>query len=101
MTETVERRSPWVTVRRIALATYAVVLFLWCDKYGVPIGHDYIFLWIIIGLACASIGRTWRSTLHLLIDWGPFLLVVIAYDLSRGLGRRRWLSSALHPADRR
>ena len=58
--------------------------FLWCGKYGVPIGHDYIFLWIIIGLACASIGRTWKSMVHLLIDWGPFLLVVIAYDLSRG-----------------
>jgi hypothetical protein len=79
-------------VRRIALATYAFVLLLWCNEYGVPIGHDYIFLWIFIGLACASIGRTWRSILHLLIDWGPFLLVVIAYDLSRG-----WADSAGFP----
>ena len=71
-------------MRRIALATYGVILLLWCNEYGVPIGHDYIFLWIIIGLACASIGRTWKSILHLLVDWGPFLLVVIAYDLSRG-----------------
>ena len=61
-------------------------------KYGVPIGHDYIFVWIIIGLACASIGRTWKSMLHLLVDWGPFLLVVIAYDLSRG-----WADSAGFP----
>ena len=92
MTETVEARSPWITVRWIALATYAVVLFMWCGKYGVPIGHDYIFLWIILGLACASIGRTWMSIVHLLIDWGPFLLVVIAYDLSRG-----WADSAGFP----
>ena len=60
--------------------------------YGVPIGHDYIFIWILIGLACVCIGRTWRSILHLLIDWGPFLLVVIAYDLSRG-----WADSAGFP----
>jgi hypothetical protein len=92
LTESTETRSPWVTVRWIALATYAVVLVLWCSKYGVPIGHDYIFLWIIIGLACASIGRTRKSFLHLLIDWGPFLLVVIAYDLSRG-----WADSAGFP----
>jgi PAP2 superfamily len=92
LTEPTEARSPWVTVRWIALATYAVVLFLWCGKYGVPIGHDYIFLWIIVGLACASIGRTWKSFVHLLIDWGPFLLVVIAYDLSRG-----WADSAGFP----
>ncbi|HEY2815179.1 MAG TPA: phosphatase PAP2 family protein [Acidimicrobiales bacterium] len=79
-----EPRSPWIVVRWIALATYAVVLVLWCNAYGVPIGHDYIFIWILIGLLCACIGRTWMSIVHLLIDWGPFLLVVIAYDLSRG-----------------
>jgi hypothetical protein len=71
-------------VRRIALATYAVVLFMWCDKYGVPIGHDYIFIWVIIGLLCACIGRSWMSIVHLLIDWLPFIAVVIAYDYSRG-----------------
>jgi hypothetical protein len=79
-------------MRWVALGTYAVVLFLWCMEYGVPIGHDYVFVWIIIGLACASIGRTWKSMVHLLVDWGPFLLVVIAYDLSRG-----WADSAGFP----
>jgi hypothetical protein len=92
LTASVEARSPWITVRWIALVTYAIVLVLWCNEYGVPIGHDYIFLWIIIGLACASIGRSWMSIVHLLIDWGPFLLVVIAYDLSRG-----WADSAGFP----
>jgi len=84
--------SSWVAVRRIALVTYAIVLYLWCREYGIPIGHDYVFLWIIIGLACASIGRTWMAVVHLLIDWGPFLAVVIAYDLSRG-----WADSAGFP----
>ncbi len=92
MTAVTEERSPWTIVRRIALAAYAVVLFLWCERNGVPIGHDYIFLWIMLGLACACIGRSWMSIVHLLIDWGPFLLVVIAYDLSRG-----WADSAGFP----
>ena len=60
-------------MRWIALATYAVVLFLWCNEYGVPIGHDYIFLWIISVSRAPRIGRTWMSIVHLLIDWGPFL----------------------------
>jgi hypothetical protein len=92
LTAPTEGRSPWTIVRWIALATYAVVLFLWCEKNGVPIGHDYIFIWIMIGLACACIGRSWMSIVHLLMDWGPFLLVVIAYDLSRG-----WADSAGFP----
>ncbi len=74
----------WSPVRRVALVAYAVVLFVWSATYGVPIGHDYIFGWVFIGLACASIGKSWRSIVHMLVDWGPFLLVVIAYDYSRG-----------------
>jgi hypothetical protein len=74
----------WKWVRWTALATYAVVLFKWSSKYGVPIGSQYIFLWAFIGLGCACIGRPWRSILHLFIDWLPLLVVVIAYDFSRG-----------------
>src|SRR3954470_4806052 len=74
----------WRPVRWTALGAYTVVLISWSSTYGVPIGHDYVFGWIFIGLACASIGKSWRAIAHMLIDWGPLLLVVIAYDLSRG-----------------
>jgi hypothetical protein len=63
---------------------YAAALLWFSIDVGVPIGHDSIFLWIFVGLACASIGKSWRSIWHMLVDWGPFLLVLIAYDLSRG-----------------
>jgi hypothetical protein len=72
------------TVRRVALIAYAIVLGWWSGKYGVPIGRDYIFTWAFIGLAVASIGKSWRSIRDLIVDWTPFLLVVVAYDFSRG-----------------
>jgi hypothetical protein len=80
----VTTKVDWRPVRWTALACYVVVLVFWSDKYGVPIGHDIIFAWIFVGLTCASIGKSWKSILHMLIDWGPFLVVLIAYDLSRG-----------------
>jgi len=74
----------WKWVRWTALITYAIVLFRYSVVYGVPIGSQVIFAWAFVGLACACIGRSWRSILHLLMDWVPLLLVVIVYDLSRG-----------------
>lgn len=74
----------WTVIRRTALAVYAVALLWFSIEIGVPIGRDYIFGWAFIGLACASLGKSWRSIGHMLLDWGPFLLVVLAYDLSRG-----------------
>ena len=50
---------------------------------------------------CACIGRSWMSIVHLMIDWLPFILVVIAYDLHARVGRRRRFPGALHAADRR
>jgi len=73
----------WVAVRRIALATYAIVLAISVKEVGVPIGHDTVLLWAGAGLLCACIGRPWRSIPQLLIDWVPFVAVVIAYDYSR------------------
>src|SRR4051794_15620458 len=86
MTEQLEHPHglEWKWVRWTALATYAVVLFSWCNQNGIPIGAQYIFLWVLVGLSCACIGRPWRSILHLFMDWLPLLLVVIVYDLSRG-----------------
>lgn len=71
-------------VRRVALVAYAATLGWWSGQYGVPIGRDYIFGWAFLGLSCASIGKSWRAIRDLVMDWGPFLLVVVAYDLSRG-----------------
>jgi hypothetical protein len=74
----------WVAVRRVALGVYFAVLVWSTFAIGVPIAHDRIFLFTFAGLACACIGRTWRSAWHLLIDWVPFALVIIGYDYSRG-----------------
>ena len=74
----------WVAVRRVALIVYAGVLVWSTFAIGVPIAHDRIFLFTFAGLACACIGRSWRSALHLVIDWVPFALVIIGYDYSRG-----------------
>jgi membrane-associated phospholipid phosphatase len=77
--------ADWTIVRRVALAGYVVILLIWVNRDGIPIGRDRIILWTLAGLVCACIGRTWRSVGHLLIDWVPFAAVLIAYDYSRGL----------------
>ena len=78
------RRLGWAWVRRAALAVYFTVLIWSCITVGLPVADDRLFAFTVVGLLCASIGRPRRQLRDLVVDWGPFILVVIAYDYSRG-----------------
>jgi hypothetical protein len=81
------RHLRWVAT---AVWTTAFVVSLFVN--GLPIDREVLIFWIMTGLLAASIGR--RPLLSVLVDWLPFVAVLIAYDYSRGaaeaLGMPTW-----------
>ena len=74
----------WALVRRCALALYLVILVAWSATYGVPVQRELVIAWVCGALVCVSIGRDPRLILQLVVDWMPIVLVLLAYDFSRG-----------------
>ncbi len=78
------RFAHWTAVRRAALGLYFVCLGAWSAHYGIPVQRELVVAWTCGALACASLGRHPRQILQLLFDWLPILLVLSAYDFTRG-----------------
>jgi len=74
----------WAAVRWIGLAIYALVIVLWSAHYGIPVQRELVIAWVCGGLAIASLGRPPRQLLQIVIDWMPIVLILIAYDYTRG-----------------
>jgi membrane-associated phospholipid phosphatase len=74
----------WAVVRRCALVLYFAALGVWSAAYGIPAQRELVVLWICGALACASLGRHPREILQLIVDWLPIVVVLSAYDFSRG-----------------
>jgi hypothetical protein len=79
--QTRERRL--TIARRIAVATWAVVVAFRTVTTGFAFNRELLLLYICTGLLVASIGQG-RRMLYVIRDWLPFALVLVAYDLSRG-----------------
>ena len=78
------RFSHWLAVRRTAIVLYFAVLVAWSANYGIPVQRELVILWTCGALACASIGRHPRQILQLVLDWLPIVLILVAYDFTRG-----------------
>jgi hypothetical protein len=82
-------RPDWVTpglvlwTRWVAVVGWLVAFSIQILRHGVPFDREGLLVWIVIGLAAASIGR--RAPWTVIVDWLPFALVLIAYDYLRGL----------------
>jgi hypothetical protein len=82
--DAVNSREKWLTIaRRIAIATWAVVVVYRTVTTGFAFNRELLLLYIATGLLAASIGQG-RRMLYVIRDWLPFALVLVAYDLSRG-----------------
>jgi membrane-associated phospholipid phosphatase len=64
---------------------------------GVPTGRTALAILIMSGLLLTSIGRGWRQTLQVFLDWLPFTAVLLLYDRTRGVADS--LGISLHEAD--
>ncbi len=87
----------WAVVRPYALGLYFLALVVWSAHYGIPVQRELVVLWTCGALACASIGRPSREILELLRDWLPLVLVLCAYDLSRGAADSLGIGVHYHP----
>jgi hypothetical protein len=74
----------WVAVRRGVLVGYLVSLGVWSAHYGVPVQRELVVAWVCGALACAWLGRPWREVLRLVRDWLPMMILLSAYDFTRG-----------------
>ena len=75
----------WGLVRSALYVGYAVVFVQQEDAVGFPFDRERLFLWIGALLAISCLGRPWRRATSAIADWVPFLAVLWAYEISRGL----------------
>lgn len=76
-------RVHWRTVTVLAPVVYLVTLVVVTITSGLPLGHDQLFLWIVLGLAAFSLAG-WRSWGRMLLEWLPVLGLLVLYDNLRG-----------------
>lgn len=75
----------WTIVRRCALVLCFATLGAWSASNGIPTQRELVIAWTCGALAVASIGRPPRQILQLFLDWMPIVVVLAAYDLTRGV----------------
>jgi hypothetical protein len=90
------RVAGWTAVRWGALAIYFAALVAWCAEYGIPLQRELVMAWVCGALAVASLGRSRRQVLQLLLDWVPLALVLGAYDFSRGVADSLGIQAHVH-----
>jgi hypothetical protein len=69
-------------IRRLAVTAWLGVVVFRTATTGFAFNRELLLLYIITGLIAASIGH--QRMLQVIIDWLPFALVLVVYDLSRG-----------------
>ena len=74
----------WVAVRRGVLVLYFMSVGVWSAHYGIPVQRELVVAWVWGALACALLGRPWRRALRLVLDWLPMMILLSAYDFTRG-----------------
>jgi PAP2 superfamily len=87
----------WVAVRRAVLVLYFIALGVWSAHYGIPVQRELVVAWVCGALACASLGRPWREVLRLVRDWLPMLILLSAYDFTRGAADSLGIGVHVHP----
>jgi membrane-associated phospholipid phosphatase len=87
----------WRRVRWAAATIYFIALAGYVVAEGVPTNRIVLTLVILVGLGISRIGRGWRASWQILVDWLPFTAALVAYDRTRGLADK--LGIPLHEAD--
>jgi membrane-associated phospholipid phosphatase len=91
------RFAHWAALRRCALGLYLAAMVAWSAHYGIPVQRELVIAWVCGALACASLGRHPRQILQIVLDWLPIVLVLGAYDLTRGAADSLGIGVHVHP----
>jgi len=81
----VARPLNWSRLRGWLAAAYGVVLALFILNVGLPTERLALLCWVLIGLSIGCVGRGWRAIAGMVVDWLPFIGILVLYDLTRGL----------------
>ena len=87
----------WAVVRRWALGLYFLLLIAWSAYYGIPVQRELVIAWTCGAIACASLGRPRRQILQIVLDWLPIVVVLGAYDFTRGAADSLGIGVHAHP----
>jgi PAP2 superfamily len=87
----------WVAVRRVVLVLYLISLGVWSAHYGIPVQRELVVAWVCGALACASVGRRPREAVRLVRDWLPMMILLSAYDFTRGAADSVGIGVHVHP----
>jgi hypothetical protein len=87
----------WVAVRRGVLVLYFILLGVWSAYYGISVQRELVVAWVCGALVCVSLGRRWREVLRLVGDWLPLLILLSAYDFTRGAADSLGVGVHVHP----
>ncbi len=82
---TTRAHRTWLVLRLLGLGIFGYVFVQECRTTGIPFDRERLLFWIAAAMAVACIGRSWRQIRYLVRDWSWFILVLLAYDYSRGL----------------
>lgn len=72
----------WVRWTAPALYVLALGAYMWLE--GIPVGRERLLVWIVLGLLALSTARPGGWLRSVLLEWLPFALVLVLYDLLRG-----------------
>jgi membrane-associated phospholipid phosphatase len=65
--------AAWIVASAAVLATV-----------GIPTAHDILFVWLGLGMVAFSLTDARRRLPRLVVEWSPFIAVLLVYDLMRG-----------------
>ncbi|MFN0027482.1 MAG: phosphatase PAP2 family protein [Acidimicrobiales bacterium] len=77
-------RWPWTALRAVLLVAYLAFVLRFWKVNGVPLERVQVLAWISGALLIVSTGRPAGGVLRIVRDWLPILVILAAYDLSRG-----------------
>ena len=87
----------WAVLRRCALGLYLAALVGWSAHYGIPVQRELVIAWTCGALACTSLGRHPAEIVQLIRDWLPLVVVLGAYDFTRGAADSLGIGVHAHP----
>jgi hypothetical protein len=69
----------------VALVVLIAATVVAVGVFGLPLSHDTLFLWVVLGLLVFSLSDVKGWARGVVFDWLPFLGFLVAYDIARGL----------------
>jgi membrane-associated phospholipid phosphatase len=76
-----------LAIRACAPITFAIATVAGILRSGLPGSPDRLWLCLLLGLVSCSVVTGARQLLRVLVEWLPFVAIMLAYDLLRGVAR--------------